>query len=250
MRRILMAAVSAMLVSTLIFWISPATAGQPQDVIINSTGYPSGPHFNLNVHGKVPSTFLYEEVLSGVKSVFIDEYGESTTQYVTNKKSNITGLIVQEPCAGCFNDPPNDTPAKVIFPYEREDLYVFSRVRDISDNEQNDSNPDSIRFHPNLLGNARNDADPARPDFPFSIEPPDAQLLLTLESSNIRYVHNTIPEEFVIYDLATAPGKEKTKPTNITRLFKWLGSFFAASILDPNEDGKTDAYVFTFVRYY
>ena len=240
-----MATVSAMLVGTLILGILPAMAGQPEDVIINSIEYPSGPHFNLNVHGKDPNTFLYEEVLSGVKSVFIDEYGESTTQYVTNKKSNITGLIVQEPCAGCFND----TPAKVILPYEREDLYVFSRVRDISDNEQNGSNPDSIRFHPNSLENARNDADPACPDVLFSIKSPDAQLL-TLESSNIRYVHNTIPEEFVIYDLATAPGKEKTKPSNITRLFKWLGSFFAASILDPNEDGKTDAYVFTFVRYY
>jgi len=249
MRRILMAAVSAMLVSTLIFWISPATAGQPQDVIINSTGYPSGPHFNLNVHGKVPSTFLYEEVLSGVKSVFIDEYGEPTTQYDANKKSNITGLIVQEPCVGCFNDPPDDPPAKVIVTYERENLYVFSRVRAIVDNEQNCSNPDSIRFHPNLLGNAINDVDPAIPDFPFSIEPPDEQLL-TLESNIIRYLHNTTPEEFAIYDIATAKGKEKTKPSDVTRLFKWLGSFFAASILDTNADGKTDAYVFTFVRYY
>ncbi len=244
-----MATVSAILVGTPILWISPAMAGQPQDVIINGTGYPSGPHFNLNVHGKDPSTFLYEEVLSGVKSVFIDEYGESTTQYVTNKKSNITGLIVQEPCAGCFNDLPDDAPGKVIVPWEREDLYVFPTVRDISDNEQNGSNPDSIRFHPNLLGNARNDADPARPDFSFSIKPPDAQLL-TLESSNIRYVHNTTPEEFIIYDLAPAQGKEKTKPSDVTRLFKWLGSFFEASILDTNADGKTDVYVFTFARYY
>jgi hypothetical protein len=158
--------------------------------------------------------------------------------------------MVQESCAGCFNDPPNDTPAKFTLPYEREDLYVFSRVRAISDNEQNGGNPNSIRFHPNLFGDARNDVDPARPDFSFSIEPPDAQLLLTLESSNIQYVHNTAPKEFVIYDLAPSKGKEKTKPSDVTRLFKWLGSFFAASILDENVDGKTDAYVFTFIRYY
>jgi hypothetical protein len=244
-----MATVSAMLVGTLIQGVLPVMAGQPQDVIINSTEYPSGPHFNLNVHGKDPGTFLYEEGLSGLKSVFIDEYSELTTQYLTNKKSNITGLMVQEPCAGCFNDPPNATPAKVVLPDEREDLYVFSRVRAISDNEQNSSNPDSIRFHSNLLGNARNDLDPAIPDFPFSIEPPDAQLL-KLESNNIRYVHNTTPEEFVIYDLATTKGKEKSKPSDVTRLFKWLGSFFAASILDENADGKTDAYVLTFIRYY
>ena len=244
-----MATVSAMLVGTLNLWISPAMAGQPQDVIINSSGYPSGPHSNLNVHGKDPSTFLYKEVLSGVKSVFIDEYGESTTQYVTYKKSNIPDLMVQETCAGCFNDPPDDTPAKVIVPYETEDLYVFSRVRDISDNGQNGSNPDYIRFHPNSLGNARNDVDQVSPDSPFSIEPPDAQLL-KLESNNIRYVHDTTREEFVIYDLAPSQGKEKTKPSDVTRLFKWLGSFFAASILDTNADGKTDVYVFTFVRYY
>jgi hypothetical protein len=63
-------------------------------------------------------------------------------------------------------------------------------------------------------------------------------------------VHNTTPEEFVIYDLAPAQGKEKTKPSDVTRLFKWLGSFCAASILDKNADGKTESYVFTFVRYY
>lgn len=249
MKRILMATVSAILVGTLIIGISPAMARQPQDAIIISTGYPSGPHFNLNVHGKNPSTFLYKGVLSGVKSVFIDEYGESTTHYVTNKKSNITVLMVQEPCSGYFNDPPDDTPANLVVPYERKDLYVFSRVRAILDNEQNGSIPDSIRFHPNLLGNARNDVDPARPDFSFSIEPPDAQLL-TLESSNIQYVHNTITEEFITYDFSKAQLRERTKPSDVKRLFKWLGPFFEVSILDKNEDGKTDAYFFKFVRYY
>jgi hypothetical protein len=249
MRRILMATISGMLVGILILGISPAMAGKTQDVIENSNGYLSGLHFNWKVQGKDTSTCLCEEVLPGVKSVFIDEYGESKIRYVTNKKSNVTDLMVQEPCAGCFNDHPDDTSAKVVVPYEREDLYVFSRVRAILDNEQKCSNPDSIRFHPNLLGNARNDVEPASPDFPFSIEPPDAQLL-TLESSNIRYVHNTTPEKYVIYELATVQGKEKTKPSDVTRLFKWLGSFSATSVLDTNADGKTDAYVFTFVIYY
>ena len=249
MRRILMATISAILVGTLILRISPAMAGKAQDVIKNSNGYLSGSHSNWNVPEKDPSTFLYEEALSGVESVFIDKYGESTIQYVANKKSNVTDLMVQEPCAECFNDPPDGTSAKVIVPYERENLYVFSRARAILDNEQNGSNPDFIRFYPNLLGNARNDVDSAIPDSPFSIAPPDAHLL-TLESSNIRYVHNTTPEEFVIYDLAPAQEKEKTKPSDATRLFKWLGSFIAASILDTNADGKTDAYFFSFVRYY
>jgi hypothetical protein len=249
MKRVLIVTISAMLVGTLILGISPAMADKPQDVIEKSNVYPSGPHFNLNAHGKDPSTFLCEEVLPGGKSVFIVEYGESTIQYVTNKKSNVTDLMVLELCAGCFSDQPDDTPAKLMLPYEGENLYVFSRVREISDNEQNGSNSGSIRFHPNLVGNARNDADPASPDFPFSTESPDA-LLLTLESRNIRYVDNTTPEEFEIYDLATAQGKGKTKPSDVTRLFKWLGSFFETSILDTNADGNIDAYVFTFVRYY
>jgi len=186
-KRILIVTISAVLVGTLILGISPAMAGQPQDVI--------------------------------------------------------------EKSAGCFSDLPDDTPAKAMLPYEGEYLYVFSRVREISDNEQNGSNSGSIRFHPNCVGNARNDADPASPDFPFSIEPPDT-LLLTLESRNIRYVDNTTQEEFVIYDLATVQGKEKTKPSNETHLFKWLGSFFEASSLDTNADGKIDVYVFTLIRYY
>jgi hypothetical protein len=250
MRRILMAMIPAMLVGILILWISPAMAGKAEDVIENSNGYLSGHHFNWNDQRKDPSTFSCEELLSGVKSVFIDEYGASTTQYITNKKSNITDLMVQERCARCFNDPPNDTPEKVLLSYEREDLYVFSRVRANSDNEPNLSNPNSIRFHPNLLGNARNDADPARSDSPIAIKPPDAQLLQTLESNNIQYLHNTTSEESVIYDLATAPGKEKTKPSKVKRLFKWLSSFFAASIIDSNGYEKTDVYVFTFVKYY
>ena len=94
MRRILMATVSAMLVGTLIQGVLPVMAGQPQDVIINSTEYPSGPHFNLNVHGKNPGTFLYEEGLSGLKSVFIDEYGESTTQYIGNVQKCLHSLKI------------------------------------------------------------------------------------------------------------------------------------------------------------
>ena len=237
MRRILMATISVILVGALIVGISPAMAGKAEDVIENSIGYLSGPYFNWNDQRKNPGTFLCEKILSGVKSVFVDEYCESTTQYFKNKKSNLTDLMVQETCAGYFNDPPDDTPIKVVVPYEREDLYVFSRVRAISDNEQKISNLNSIRFHPNLLGNAHGDVDSVRPDSPFSIAPPTAQKL-TLESNNIPYAHNTTPEEFEIYDLAPAQGKEKTKPSNVTGLLKWLSSFFAARILDTNTDGK------------
>jgi hypothetical protein len=244
-----MATIYGMLVGLLILGISPVMAGKTQDVIENSNGCLSGPHFNWKVQGKGMSTCLCEAVLPRIKSVFIDEYGESKIRYITNKKSNVTGLMVQESSAGFFNETPDDISEKVVVPYEREDLYVYSKARVILDNEQKGSNPYSIRFHPNLLGNARNDLESENPDLPFLIEPRYAQLL-TLESNNIRYVHNTTPEKYVIHDLATAQGKEKTKPSDITRLFKWLISFFASSLLDTNGDGKTDAYVFTFVRYY
>ncbi|UCG12245.1 MAG: hypothetical protein JSU72_17365, partial [Deltaproteobacteria bacterium] len=75
MKRIAIGTVSALLVATLVFGISTAMAGKLQDVIEKSNGFPSGPHFNLNIHGK---KFDYNcDTTPGGGSVFMCEYGES-----------------------------------------------------------------------------------------------------------------------------------------------------------------------------
>lgn len=104
-RRIVQMSLLALIVLTLA--VSPALAAKPdgsngsQDVIARSNGYPSGAHFNLNVHGKKASFTGDPE--PGGNSVFILEYGSSTIEYVTNKKSSLTELTVLDPLAEAFD---------------------------------------------------------------------------------------------------------------------------------------------------
>lgn len=171
---------SSLLIDIMVLLTSTAIAGEPRDVIEKSKSYPSGRHFNLTPRGKDPLSFFCKEMLQAGKSISIDEYGESTAQYMTNKRSPVTDLTVLEPCIGCFNDPADDS-------------------------------------------------------------------LPTLGPSNIRYVYNATPEGFATFDFATSEGKEKVKAVNITHLFKWLGRFCEASMVDTNEDGKIVGYGFVFV---
>ena len=179
-KQICIVAVSSLLIGIMVLLTSTAIAGEPRDVIEKSKSYPSGTHFNLTPHGKDQLSFSCKETLQAEKSISIDEYGESTAQYMTNKRPPVTDLTVLEPCIGCFNDPADDS-------------------------------------------------------------------LPTLGPSNIRYVYNATPEGFVTFDSATSEGKEKVKAVNITHLFKWLGRFCEATIVNTNEDGEIVGYGFAFV---
>ncbi len=75
MKRIMIVAVSVMVVVVLVFGASMAMAAKPdgkngtKDVIEMSNGFPSGPHFNLNIHGKKTS-FVADPTSTGGHSVF------------------------------------------------------------------------------------------------------------------------------------------------------------------------------------
>ena len=91
-------------------------------VIEMSNGYPSGAHFNLNIHGKKD---VYNcDPSPGGKSVFIPEYGTSTLQYVSNMKSSVTEFTAIDRCAEAFDG----DRAKVQIPKEDEGYYVFATV--------------------------------------------------------------------------------------------------------------------------
>ena len=65
----------------------PDGSGGSRDIIAKSNGFPSGEHFNLNLHGKKAD---YDgDPLPGGNSVFILEYGTSTIEYITNKKLTV-----------------------------------------------------------------------------------------------------------------------------------------------------------------
>lgn len=88
--------------------VSTVSAGKPAKVVEWSNGFPSGPHFNLNIHGKKPDYTCDSEPGGG--SVFVPEYDSlvpdydsSEIQIIQNKKSSISELTVHDKCAEAFD---------------------------------------------------------------------------------------------------------------------------------------------------
>ena len=86
MKRIFAAILMVVMLATLLVGNSVAMAAKPdgsngtKDVIAKSNGFPSGEHYNLNIHGKKAD--YVGDPTPGGNSVFILEYGKSTIQYV------------------------------------------------------------------------------------------------------------------------------------------------------------------------
>jgi len=241
MKRIAIVAVPILVVVLLVaaLGISTAMAAKPDkstgnDVIAKSNGFPSGAHFNLNIHGKQEG-FVCDPTPGG-SSVFVDEYGPATIQYVTNLKSGVTELIALDPCAV------DGGTAKVQLPYEQEGYYVFARILGKPNNGGNDGDPSSIILYPNQVLQACNDTDPANPDFPDYTECPDDPLLaLGLIVGPNLYVAE--PETYVRFDPGTTKGKGKSKATDITRLFTYVGWVVDARLDISGPDGEPDGVI-------
>src|SRR5688572_8065594 len=79
-----------------------AIAAKPLAVVAWSNGFPSGDHYNLNVHGKKAGYSCTGT--DGGASVFVPEYGDSEIQLVQNKRSSIVGLTTRDACTGFDGD--------------------------------------------------------------------------------------------------------------------------------------------------
>jgi len=238
--------VSTLLFCMLVFGASTATAGEPQVVINKRNSDTGGPYFNLNSQEKA---FFGGEIPPDEPSMFADEYSDLTIHYVSHKKSTVTDLTVMESCAGCLNVPSDERPAKVTLSFEKKYVYVFAEVRSKPDKGENGRDPGFILWYQYSVFDARNDTDPPVSDFPVYKKSHDASLL-TRGPIDVRDVYDSTTEEFIRYETETSKGKEKVKPPDITRLFKWFGWFCQANIFDKNSDGNADAYGFTFVKTY
>ncbi|MBN1833215.1 MAG: hypothetical protein JW896_14015 [Deltaproteobacteria bacterium] len=217
-----------LMVLFLTFQVYPVMAAKPLPVIEMSNGYPSGAHFNLNIHGTSSC-----QTSEGGNSVFISEYGESTIQYVTNMKSSVTELIALDTCAEEFDG----DPAKVQIPYESEGYFVFARIKGKPNNGY-DALESSVILSPNLVTEACNDTDPANPDFPTYTECYD-DTLLTLGLIVGTNVYEATDAGFVRFQDQDTKGKGKDKATDITSLFMFTGWVYDA-ILDSDLDGVID----------
>jgi hypothetical protein len=209
-----------------------AMAAKPFDVIAKSNGYPSGPHFNLNIHGKDSSTSTCDPT-SGGNSVFISEYGESTIQYLSNRNSGVTELTALDPCGEVFDG----SPALVQIPSATEGYYVYAAVKGKPDNGSG-GEASSVILSPNLVTDACNDTDPENPDFPTYTACPDDDLMALglIVGDNL---YEATDRGFVRFDATATGGKGKSRAVDISSLFTYTGWVYDIS-LDINGDGAVD----------
>lgn len=221
----------------------PQNSGSGKDVIALSNGFPSGQHFNLNIHGKDPETFVCDATPGG-KSVFVAEYGASTIQYVSNKKASLYDLTVLDPCA--MPEPYGDGVAKVQLPYKilvddtptpAGGYYVFARILGKPNNGGNLEPRSNIILYPNTVVEACND--PGDPDFGDYTACSDSELLMGLIVGENLYIPDPENQELYRFEDPTARGKGKSKAVDITRLFIYTGWVVDAT-LDANEDEVID----------
>lgn len=237
MKRSIIAAAVVLLVlgSVSLGMDSASFAAKPQPVIEASNGYPSGSHFNLNIHGKKDGFNC--DPTPGGNSVFIPEYGSSVLQFVSNKKSAVTELKALDPCAESFDG----DPAKVQLPKEEQGYYVFARIRAKPGNGQTDPEGDSnIILVPNPQLEVCNDTDPENPDFGGYTDCSNADDLLALGLVTAQGAYQLTEQGFERFgDSTESKGKGKAKAVDITGLFTWSG-YVCDALLDANGDGVID----------
>ncbi len=237
--------VSLLVGATTVMAAKPQDSGSGKDVIALSNGFPSGQHFNLNIHGKDPETFVCDATPGG-KSVFVAEYGASTIQYVSNKKASVYDLTVLDPCA--MPEPYGDSVAKVQLPYQvlvdetptpAGGYYVFARILAKPNNGKIEP-ASNIILYPNTVVEACNDTDPPNPEFPNYTEcPEDPELMLGLIVGENLYVPDPGEQVLRRFEDPTANARGKSQAVDITRLFIYTGWVVDAT-LDANDDEVID----------
>ena len=210
-------------------------AGEGNQLIPRPNGFPAGPHFNLNIHGKKDGYMCNNT--SGGGSVFVDEYGPATIQYVTNKKSSVTSLTVLDSCAV------NNGTAIVQLPYAADGYFVFGRILGKPNHGKN-GNASSVILYPNVVIQACNDNGTNTSAFANLTSCDDSLLALGLIiGSNLYTAEN---ETYVRFDPLVTKGKGKSTATDITDLFTYVGWVVHPDldISGPNgtPDGVIDEY--------
>jgi hypothetical protein len=244
MRPLALAVVAVVVVALAGIGSTPAMAAKPQEVIPRSNGFPSGQHFNLNIHGKSWDTCNSTPDEDGTygKSIFIPEYGGATIEYISNKRASLYDLTVLDPCGGF--DGENDVaqvqlPYKVLVdgvPTDAGGFYVFARIHGKPNNgsgcdgPSKDCPPSSIVLYPNVITQAcSGDTTGTSTD-----------CLWTLGLITQQDIYVASEEEFVRFDPEAAKGKGKSKARDISRLFTWSGYVFYGGSPDTNGDGVID----------
>jgi hypothetical protein len=193
-----------------------AVAGKPAKVIEWSNGFPSGAHLNLNIHGKKDDYNC--DPSPGGGSVFVPEYGDSEIDFLQNKKSSVTDLMVHDPCATF-----DDDPALVQLPAGMYQIYAVIRAKPRKAGE-----PREVVFSPKLVETCN---DTGSDDFADAVDCEDSFLMGTgVVTSGGMF--DLTSQEFV-------RERGKSKAVNVTELFQWTG-YACDQSFDTNGNGEID----------
>jgi hypothetical protein len=236
----------AVLVAGFLIFVPGASAAKPSDpdhdVVGTSNGYPSGPHFNLDIHGKKDG-FKCPTGPYGA-SAFIPEYSsdfpgiDTTIEFLAtnNKKNSVDELKIIDACSEAFDG----DAARIQLPKNgvySQGFWIFARV--LAKPKNRNDEPSSILLTPDPVlrvcndGESDLDGDGVLDDCPA----PDSDLmppgLITNEG-----IFAMGEKNLVRLDEGTK-GKGKVKATDITGLFTWTG-YVCPDTLDIDLDGDID----------
>ena len=231
---------------------SPVGAGKPIDVIPKSNGFPSGPHFNLNLHAQDPA-WTPGDIEPYGNSIWISNDGsDNTIEYVSNKKNtdNLT-LYVIDPLSEAFG-PPYDA-AQVYLPYNVWDdddddgvvdngeaidaggYRVFGRILGKPNNGK--EGPSTVMVYPNVVISA-NATD--NTTWPWGAD--EALIDAGLITSGGNLYQTTADGEFERFVPDQVKGKGKSPAKEITDLFMWSGYVTDNASLDASGNGSLDIF--------
>lgn len=221
------------------------------DVVAMSNGYPSGPHFNLNIHGKKPGFGCPEpDPLEGYgNSVFIPEYqsadpdGPATVlEYVASKKHDVETLEVLDACTAQFDG----DAARIQLPKTgiySDGFWVFGRVRAKPSNSSDPGEPSNIILTPDPVlrvcedGTVDFDGDGVVDDCPT----PDSDLwpLGLVTNQGVYKMTEVGLERFE----TSGKGRGKATAEDLTGLFGWTGYVCPVSLDTSGPDGVPDGVI-------
>lgn len=204
----------------------PAHAGGDKDrdggdASLWANGFPSGEHFNLNIHGK-KSNYQCDSTEAGGGSLFVPEYGTSEIEFIQNKKSSVENLTVLDKCGGFDGDA-----AEVQLPSGEYQVYARILAKPAKDNE-----PREVVFYPKLVETCD---DSGTENFSTATDCSESFLMgsgvvtedgaFDMDSGSLERI-----------DPTGGKGKGKSTATDISALFQWSG-YACAQEFDFDGDG-------------
>lgn len=230
MKRSTVITLSVVLVALLIFSATAVMAAKPdgsgggKNVVAWSNGFPSGPHYNLNIHGN--NSCPDDE---GGHSVFVPEDGDGLIQYVMNKKSSWTELYVKDKCSTGPKDP-----ATVLLP--KGEYQVYIRIQGKPGNRNLDETR-SVAFYPRLIEACNDNTTDPIDDFGDFIDCSDESLIglgvVTGSGAFVKTEHELV---------RIVPVRKNNKAEEITDMFRWSG-YIVPNEYDVYPVGDPDGFI-------